>query len=97
MRDTSPKLPAPISEDLGLLIGEMEAAGYTVVKSEYTPELFGNYYVDFNGPAGPLRIVRDRSRYAVSGEREALELAGLWRSFDDRHQFVSALSASLMR
>lgn len=85
------KLPAPVRADLGQLIEGLESAGYTPIRSVYAPDQFGNYCVDFTGPGGSLRVVRDRSQYTVSGRRELLESAGLWRAFDDREEFASAL------
>jgi hypothetical protein len=66
-----------IRRDLGPLLSRLSELGYAPTKSEYSPHAFGNYFVDFSGPTGCLRLVRDRSQYTVEAERDSLEAAGL--------------------
>lgn len=87
-------LPGPISDDFGDLLPALAEAGFLPSAGEYSPDTFGNYWVDVAGARGSMRIVRDRGQYFVTGcPREVLERAGLWRTFGDREEFQDRIVA----
>jgi hypothetical protein len=71
-------LPAPIAEEAESLVRALKRAGYRVTDSLYSPQSFGNWYFECDGPAGKLRFVKDRGYFSLDGERSALEPSGLW-------------------
>ena len=81
------RVAVEIQSDIGGLLDKLAKMGLMPTGSLYSPESFGDYYVDFGSPVGWFRIVRDRSQYQLDGRRELLEPAGLWRSFNSREQF----------
>ena len=88
----SHRVPAEVTSDIGSLLRDLEALGYRPTESSYATESFGNYHVDLTSPRGWLRLVRDRSQYTIETESgEELRKAGLFRAFNDRNEFVSAV------
>jgi hypothetical protein len=81
-----------ILADIGPLLDALLGRGYRVVASEYSPEHFGNWFVDLAGPSA-FRLCRDRSQFIVSAERRLLEPAGLWRAYDDVADFSQRVLA----
>ena len=71
-------LPAAIMEEAEPLVRVLKRAGYRATASFYSPASFGNWYLDCKGPAGMLRVVKDKGYFSVEGERSVLEGAGLW-------------------
>ena len=72
-----------IQEDAGPLISKLLASGWTLVESRYSPESFGNWYVDLRNRTTQFRIAKDRSQYVVNGPSiDELKSAGLWKAFD---------------
>jgi hypothetical protein len=70
-----------IAEDVGGLLKELTAHGYSLTDSRYDPADFGNYYVELSGSDHTFRIIRDRGQYHLEGEHERLKALGLMRSF----------------
>jgi hypothetical protein len=90
------EVPNAIASDIGEVLSELAFLGYVPVGSRYSPESFGNYYVDLASPDGALRIVRDRLQYSVETQAiDQLKRAGMFRAFDDRETFQSALLSFL--
>jgi hypothetical protein len=86
------ELPRAIARDIGSLLDELGTLGLRVTDSRYDPDAFGNYLVDLDSPLGWLRIVCERRQYILHGpSREVLEGAGLWRAFDSKDEFATAL------
>jgi hypothetical protein len=84
-------IPEEITNDLGELLSQLAALDFIPRASRYEPQSFGNYYVTLSRADGFLRIIRDRSKYCIDGERKELEPVGLWRAFDDREEFAKKL------
>src|SRR3954451_6872222 len=85
-------LPPEVEHELGSLLSELNRAGFVPEGSLYSPEAFGNRYVDFAGPAERFRIIKDRSVYVIDGPtKEEREHAGLWRGFDSLGEFRTTL------
>ena len=81
-----------IVSDIGSLVRRLAELGYEPTGSLYSPESFGNYYIDLNAGKKWLRIVRERSQYYVdASSKDELRRAGLFRAFDDRSAFERAL------
>ena len=71
-------LPTEIVTDAGMLIVELVAAGWAV---------------DLTHQVGSLRLVKDRSRFSVSGPpTEKVKAAGLSCAFDDFAKFHQAVT-----
>lgn len=88
----SRRLPREVEDEIGSLLSDLNEAGFSPKASLYSPEAFGNWYVDLKGPIGAFRIIKDRSQYIVDGPKtEELEAAGLWRSFDSLDEFGKVL------
>jgi hypothetical protein len=92
-------LPSPVAEEAASLVHALKRVGYRVTGSLYSPESFGNWYIECDGPNGKLRVVKDRGYFSVEGERTVLEPAGLWllasQSFAECTSRVSAGLASI--
>ena len=88
MAQTGANLPIEIEREAGALISDLQAVGWTVSTSLYSPKSFGNWYVDLHRSGVAIRLVKDRSQYMVHGPRkEELEAAGLWWAFDSLSEF----------
>ena len=86
------QLQKEILSDIGPLVSRLAEFGYEPTGSLYSPESFGNYYIDLNAGQRWLRIVRERSQYYVdTASKEQLRKAGMFRAFDDRSAFERAL------
>jgi len=86
------QIPAEVASDIGPLLDQLAELGYQPTDSRYSPESFGNYFVDLVSRDSVLRIVRDRSQYFIeSALSEELRQAGMFRAFDDRTTFGNAL------
>jgi hypothetical protein len=86
-------IAAEISADIGPLIEQLEGLGLRIEGWRYDAKTFGNFYVDFTGPNGSFRIIRDRSQYILDGDISRLKELGLFRAFDSRDDFgVAVLS-----
>jgi hypothetical protein len=72
------KLPAPVAQEADPLLRLLHSGHYRPVASVYSPESFGNWLINFSGPAGKLRVVKDRGQFSFEGERSVLESANLW-------------------
>jgi len=84
------QLPPEIDDDLKEVAFRLEALGFSATQSTFSAS-FGDYFVDLVGRGRQLRIVRDRSQYFVDADRDDLERAGLWRTFEDRDEFLTRL------
>jgi hypothetical protein len=86
------QIPKEVASDIGPLLSKLAELGYQATGSLYSPESFGDYYVDLMTGTTWLRIVRDRSQYYVdAASKEQLRQAGMFRAFDDRKAFEQAL------
>jgi len=85
-------LPYEIEREAGPIIVALVAAGWDIHDARYAPEQFGNWWVDMVREGVGIRLVKDRSQYSVDGPAEKLKAWGLWKSFDDRADFVSAVT-----
>jgi hypothetical protein len=81
-----------IRADIGPLLDTLAGLGYQVVASSYSPGNFGDWVVELAGPTA-FRMFKDRSRFIVGGDRQALEPAGLWRAFEDPAEFSRVVLA----
>jgi hypothetical protein len=71
-------LPAPIQQEAAALLHRFKRSGYRPLASGYSAESFGNWFVELHGPAGALRLLKDRDFFSLEGDRSVLEPAGLW-------------------
>lgn len=89
-------LPAVVAEEAASLVRALKRAGYRVTASLYSPASFGNWYLECKGPAGTLRIVKDRGYFSMEGERSVLETAGLWLfASQSLEEFTAKVGAGL--
>jgi hypothetical protein len=72
------ELPAPVAQEAAPLLRALHRGHYRPIASAYSPESFGNWLIDFSGPAGELRLLKDRGFFSFEGERSLLESANLW-------------------
>jgi hypothetical protein len=94
MADTIDNLPSAVTGEIRSIIEELLEKGWNVSSFRYDRKSFGNWYVDLARFRFEFRIVKDRSRYFVSGpSMNELRRVGLGRSFDDQEQFRRALVA----
>ena len=85
-------LPEQIQEDAVPLISKLLANGWVLVDSRYSPEPFGDWYVDLQNGASKFRIAKDRSQYMVHGpSTDELKSAGLWKAFDSPDEMCSLI------
>jgi len=90
------RLPRAIDEDLGAFLGMQKKRGFRIVGSKYSPESFGNYFVDLQAADSWVRIVRDRLQYFIHTKSpDDLRKADMLRAFDDRAAFETAVLAWL--
>ena len=83
-------LPPEISSDIGQLLHDLANLGFAPTGFRYSPEHFGNYFIDLRG-THEMRIVRDRSQYTVDILGIDLEAAGLRHAFNDPNVFSEKL------
>jgi hypothetical protein len=81
-----------VRDEIGENLNPVLAAGFKVIESDYSEADFGNFYVELLRGTDELRIVRDRGQYMVQGDEAELKRAGLWRAFDSKMDFFSALT-----
>jgi hypothetical protein len=87
-----PILPNEIAEEVGELISELQKKEWTISFARYDAQSFGNWYVDLDQKGNCIRLIKDRSQYIFSGPPiEEIQAAGLWKSFDDLHEFRHAV------
>jgi hypothetical protein len=90
------KLPQRVADDLSVILPALREIGYEPVAWMYSPESFGDWFVDFAGPCSHrFRITLDRSQYIVDADNEELTKVGLLQAFDNRDEFSAALFAWL--
>ena len=88
------ELPPTIADEIGPFLRRLAALDVHPTGSRYSPEAFGDFYVDFESPIGWLRIVRDRRQYYANGALEdSLKGADLWRAHDNQQEFEAKLLA----
>jgi hypothetical protein len=81
-----------VAREVGALISQLQAAGWTVSFARYDPRAFGNWYVDLCHADDNIRLMKDRSQYMFEGPTiKELQAAGLWRAFDDLDEFCRAV------
>ncbi len=86
------QIPVEIAADIGPFLSRLAQLGYQPTGSLYSPESFGNYFVDLNSGNAWLRIVRDRGQYFIDvASKEGLRQAGMLRAFHDRKTFEQAV------
>jgi hypothetical protein len=86
-------LPSQIAKDVGALISDLQAKGWTISFARYDAQSFGNWYVDLCQVDDCIRLTKDRSQYMFDGPPAAeIKTAGLWKAFDDREEFCQAVS-----
>jgi hypothetical protein len=91
-------LPNETDEEIGSLIQQFHAAGWSLAASSYEASSFGNWYVDLARDGVTIRLVKERSRYFVDDvPRDVLEPAGLWKAFDRLDEFTNAVTAWALR
>jgi hypothetical protein len=87
-RSVAPEIQA----EIGALISNLQALGWTVTDSRYEARSFGDWYVDLEGRSPAIRLVKDRSQCMVREVPiEILKMAGLWRVFNDVEEFKAAV------
>ena len=88
------RIPKEIRADVGRLLNSLTERGFSVSGSQYSPEHFGNYYVDVHMGTLWLRIVRDRLQYFVEPKSQNDSLPEqLNAAFDDVAAFERTLLA----
>ena len=93
MDEVSQSVAPEIQADIGKLISNLQTLGWRVTHSHYYAKVCGDWYIDFEGPGSPIRLVKDRSQYMVMEVPvEILKAAGLFRAFDDLEEFQAAIS-----
>ena len=92
MDEVSQSVAPEIQADIGELISNLQTLGWRVTHSHYYAKVCGDWYIDFEGSASPIRLVKDRSQYMVMEVPiEILKAAGLWRAFDDLAEFQATV------
>jgi hypothetical protein len=76
-----------IRSEVGLLLDELRAFGWTVSASRYDRDVMGNWFVDISRREVRLRLIKDRGQYSVDGPRQELAAEGLWRVYDAFDEF----------
>jgi hypothetical protein len=85
-------LPHEVSKEIGALVSQLQAVGWTVSFAQYDPGAFGNWYVDLCHADDKIRLVKDRSQYMFDGPTiKGLQAAGLWEAFNDLDVFRRAV------
>ena len=82
-----------IQKDIGHLLSELSELNIGVVESTFDATNFGNYIVALAGPNDSFAIVRDKGQYLIDGDVNALKRMGLWRAYDSREDFRTAVLA----
>ncbi len=82
-----------IQQDIGPLLAELSKLKMGVVESTFDVTSFGNYKVALAGPTDSFAIVRDKGQYLIDGDVNALKRMGLWRAYDSREDFRTAVLA----
>lgn len=84
-------LTGELALDSADLLAALDARGIRPVASQYEPQSFGNYFIEFGGRR-TFKMVRDRGQYFLQGPpRTELEEFDLWRAYDDRDSFRHAV------
>ena len=78
-----------VRQDIAGLIDALSNAGYAA-EGTYDAKDFGNWYVDVAGPR-QFRLIKDRRQYLIDGPEDSLRAAGLWRAFNSREEFQTAV------
>jgi hypothetical protein len=88
------ELPAQIAQEVGDLLSNLGALGWSISFARYDSQAFGNWYVDLERVGENIRLIKDRSQYVFEGpsyqERQAAHLEGSFNSFEE---FQSAVSS----
>ena len=82
-------------KDLDILITAMKEVGFTLVHSEAGTMDSGS--AEFSNGKTRLKIGKDRSQWMFDGSRKELEPLGLWKAFNDTHEFRDALLEYIKR
>jgi hypothetical protein len=81
-------LPIEIKAEAGTFIAALQVEGWFLVAFRYDAKVFGNWYVDLRQGNDTIRLIKDRLQYMLDGPpKKVLEIAGLWRAFDDLEEF----------
>ena len=93
MLEGDESLPDKVEIEVGPLISELGAAGWTVFSSRYDAHFFGNWYVDLRRADLAIRLIKDKSQYMIDGpSSDEMKAAGLWKAFDDLEEFRHAVA-----
>jgi hypothetical protein len=91
IRSDDGRLPGEVAKEIGALVSQLQAVGWTVSFAQYDPKMFGGWYVDLGRADQTIRLTKDRSQYILSGPSiKELQAAGLWKAFDDLDEFCRA-------
>jgi hypothetical protein len=82
-----------VRHEIGAELEPILSAGFSVRESDYSEADFGDLYVDLRRGTDQLKIIRDRGQYMVQGDDVELRRAGLWKAFDSKVEFFSALTS----
>jgi hypothetical protein len=86
-------LPTEVEIEIGVVIAVLNNAGWQNTSSRYDAKIFGNWCIDFCRGGQTIRLVKDRSQYMIFGsQEEEIKAAGLFRAFDDLHEFRQSVS-----
>jgi hypothetical protein len=80
-----------IRSEVGTLLDELRALGWTVSASRYDRDVMGNWFVDISRMEVKLRLIKDRGQYSVDGPRQELAAEGLWRIYDNVEEFSRSI------
>jgi len=86
-------LDKKVEKELGWLLGELLDAGWIVVGSRYSPQVFGNWLVDLSRGDESLRLIKDRNQFSVDDGSNfvTMQAAGIEGVFESWEQFASAV------
>ena len=88
---TEPALAPEVQAEAGATIADLRAAGWSITASRYSPQTFGNWFIDLERGGRAIRLVKDRSQFMVDGPTEELRAVGLFRAFDNVTSFRQAV------
>jgi hypothetical protein len=76
-------------KELFVIEEALKPLNFYVVKSESGTMDSG--IVQFTNGTKQIHITKDKSQWIIPGERKDLEPKGLWKAFDDTHEFKDVL------
>ena len=63
---------------------QLTGSKFKTIHSQYSPELYGNYYIDISNGNLSYRLIKDRGQYFLEGKSEDSD------NWNDINQFIEA-------